>query len=69
VTSVSSSGSALGTITLDVSPALPWFQLVGGPRCAGSTLPSGFIEVDVDHSCEEPGFARPTFTLSTHITP
>jgi hypothetical protein len=66
VTSASSSGSALGTITLDVNPALPWLQLVGGTRCTDGS-PSGFIEVDVDHSCE-PGFMRPTFTLSTHIT-
>lgn len=69
VTGASSSGSALGTITLGVSPALPWFQLQGGPVCPGGSPPSGFIEVDVDHSCEEPGFTRPMLTLSTHITP
>lgn len=69
VTSVISSGSALGTITIDVSPPLPWFEIVGGTKCTSSSLPSGFIEVDVDHSCLEPGFARPTFTLNTHITP
>lgn len=67
VTGVSSSGSALGTITLGVTPALPWFQVEGGALCGSP--PSGFVEVDVDHSCEVPGFARPTFTLSTHITP
>jgi hypothetical protein len=68
VTGASSSGSALGTITLDISPPLPWFQIQGAPVCT-SAAPSGFIEVDFDHSCEEPDFARPTFTLNTHITP
>lgn len=69
VTGAISSGSELGTITLSVTPDLPWFQVQGGPLCANGSPPSGFIEVDMDHSCLEPGFARPTFTLSTHITP
>jgi hypothetical protein len=69
VTQVVSSGSALGTITLDISAALPKFHLQGGAVCPGGSPPSGFIELDGDHSCEVSGFPRPTFTLSTHITP
>lgn len=68
VTGATSSGSALGTITLSVSPSLPWFQIQGGARCS-SASPSGFVEVDDDHSCLVEGFDRPTFTLHTHITP
>jgi hypothetical protein len=69
VTQVVSSGSALGTITLDVSTALPKFHLQGGAVCPNGSPPSGFIELDGDHSCEDPSFPRPTFTLSTHVTP
>jgi hypothetical protein len=67
VTGATSSGSDLGAITLSFSPALPWFQVEGGSQCGSP--PSGFVEVDMDHSCEDPNFARPTLTLSTHITP
>ncbi len=40
-------GTPLGTVELWVDEPLPWLQLQGH---------DSFVEVDVDHSCEEPGF-------------
>jgi hypothetical protein len=50
--------ATLGTLYLHADPPLPWFQL---------QYHDGFLEVDMDHSCEDPLFTEANLLYVTRV--